>query len=96
MNMQEIVTSLRMTLNGRWPPTTTELESYGQQNALLCSVRASIIAIVSSAKLFDLGMIGEYCAPIHFRRADRPTYAVGTLSESIYDSVAANSFGSGA
>lgn len=90
-----MVTSLRMTPNGRWPPTNG-LKSYSQHNALLCSIRATIIAFFFGAQLSHLGIIGEYLAPLHFRRADLPTYAVGALTEFISDSIATNSFGSGA
>ena len=38
---------------------------------------ASIIAILSGAQLFALGIFGEYLARMHFRSMDRPAYVVG-------------------
>jgi undecaprenyl-phosphate 4-deoxy-4-formamido-L-arabinose transferase len=40
---------------------------------------ASIVAILSGAQLFTLGIIGEYIGRLHLRLMERPTYAV--LSE---------------
>jgi undecaprenyl-phosphate 4-deoxy-4-formamido-L-arabinose transferase len=37
---------------------------------------ASVIAILSGAQLFTLGIIGEYLARMHFRMMERPTYTV--------------------
>jgi undecaprenyl-phosphate 4-deoxy-4-formamido-L-arabinose transferase len=37
---------------------------------------ASIIAILSGAQMFALGIIGEYLARMHFRMMERPTYTV--------------------
>jgi len=37
---------------------------------------ASVIAILSGAQLFALGIMGEYLARMHFRMMERPTYAV--------------------
>src|SRR5262249_35276640 len=37
---------------------------------------ASIIANLSGAQLFALGIIGEYLVRMHFGIMDRPTYAV--------------------
>ena len=37
---------------------------------------ASIIAILSGAQLFALGIIGEYLARMHFRAMDKPPYAI--------------------
>jgi glycosyltransferase involved in cell wall biosynthesis len=42
---------------------------------------ASIIAIFSGAKLFALGIFGEYLARIHFRTMDRPPYVVAEISD---------------
>ncbi|CAN5452115.1 glycosyltransferase family 2 protein [soil metagenome] len=35
---------------------------------------ASVIALLSGAQLFALGIIGEYIARLHFRMMERPTY----------------------
>jgi glycosyltransferase involved in cell wall biosynthesis len=37
---------------------------------------ASLIAILSGAQLFALGIMGEYLARMHFRAMDRPSYVV--------------------
>jgi glycosyltransferase involved in cell wall biosynthesis len=37
---------------------------------------ASIVAILSGAQLFALGMIGEYLARMHLRLMDRPAYVI--------------------
>ena len=37
---------------------------------------ASVVAIFSGARLFALGIIGEYIARMHFRTMGRPAYAV--------------------
>jgi glycosyltransferase involved in cell wall biosynthesis len=37
---------------------------------------ASVIAILSGAQLFVLGIIGEYLARMHFRIMDKPTYVL--------------------
>jgi undecaprenyl-phosphate 4-deoxy-4-formamido-L-arabinose transferase len=42
---------------------------------------ASLIAILSGAQLFALGVIGEYLALMHFRVMDRPAYVVRCSSE---------------
>jgi len=41
---------------------------------------ASIIAIFSGARLFALGVIGEYLARMHFRTMNRPVYFVRSVS----------------
>ncbi|MEI7813724.1 MAG: glycosyltransferase [Coriobacteriia bacterium] len=38
---------------------------------------ASLIAVLSGAQLFAIGMIGEYLARMHFRVMDKPAYVVG-------------------
>ncbi|MFN2398463.1 MAG: glycosyltransferase family 2 protein [Gemmatimonadaceae bacterium] len=45
---------------------------------------ASIIAILSGAQLFALGIIGEYLARMHFRMMERPPYAIA-VSTSLHD-----------
>jgi undecaprenyl-phosphate 4-deoxy-4-formamido-L-arabinose transferase len=42
---------------------------------------ASVIAILSGAQLFALGIIGEYLARMHFRMMDRPSYAFQSTTE---------------
>lgn len=37
---------------------------------------ASVIAVLSGAQLFALGLIGEYLGRMHFRSMQRPAYAI--------------------
>ena len=43
---------------------------------------ASLVAILSGAQLFALGIIGEYLARMHFRMMDRPTYTVRAVADA--------------
>lgn len=46
---------------------------------------ASLVAILSGAQLFMLGVIGEYLARMHFRSMDKPTYVVAGVTASTED-----------
>ena len=46
---------------------------------------ASIIAILSGAQLFAIGMIGEYLARMHFRLMDQPAYVVRGTTMPVHE-----------
>jgi hypothetical protein len=54
---------------------------------------ASIIAILSGAQLFALGVIGEYLARMHFRLMDRPSYAIREATTESRERAARSSAG---
>lgn len=49
------------------------------------SFLASVIAILSGAQLFSLGIFGEYLARMHFRTMDKPTYTISDECGNISD-----------